>query len=833
MRAFIAKDYKPNGRESANSRLAPSPAQLRLARLGTTVAMIALMAAASADAHAQDAGAQDTSDSRANDTLMLEEIVVTGRPAGDAIRKLEASYAISTISADEIAKYAPKSTADMFKTVPGIWVESSGGEAGANIFVRGFPSGGDAPFVTVSVEGMPIYPASTLSFLENSSLFRIDETVERLESIRGGVNAVYNKGEVGATFNFLLKEGGPDYEGLFKASVTDFGGYRFDTVFSGPINENTTFMIGGFYRASPGVRDAQFNSERGGQVTAKVTHTLENGKFSIYARLTDDRVAWLLPIPVISDAKGNVREFPGFSIGHGNLIGNATRLARLEVGPGQFIDRSLDRGRGTNYFLLGGTGQYDFGPRWHVTERFNYMKGDAPTFGLVPAMTPRSAADFLAEVGGGTGGTFTYVDTGEAVPLDRQVMTAGWWSVQKNLQTFSNDLSIRRDIGDDQTLTFGAFFTDYSSKDLWYLGNNQLLSAEQNARRIDLVLDDGRQVTRDGFVGAPFFDVNASYNNTTIAGYLSYEWDVTDRLRIDGGARVENQKVDGTLENVDFGVDLDGDPTTLFNNNAAVLNGTFRTIDFKDTVIAGTVGANYMIGRDMGVFARFSRGHKVPQFDSMRDGNFTIQASNQYEAGFKANTDYVGVFSTFFFNDFTGLPFLQQLEGQAPRTVIGTSHALGVELELVVTPPIEGLSLHVQGTWQNAEFDKLQNPQGQDLSGNRVQRQPRWQFRVTPNWDREVPGLGHLTLYGSWTHVGKRFSDPENQQPLAAYDKIDLGAVLEFNGGFFLQVVADNLNNSNGLTEGNPRLLGSQGTGVIFARPILGRSFRFTGGYRF
>ncbi|RME46716.1 MAG: TonB-dependent receptor, partial [Chloroflexi bacterium] len=331
----------------------------------------------------------------------------------------------------------------------------------------------------------------------------------------------------------------------------------------------------------------------------------------------------------------------------------------------------------------------------------------------------------------------------------------------------------------------------------------------------------------------PFFDVNASYNNTTIAGYLSYEWQVTEALRLDGGVRIENQEVDGTLENVDFGVDLDGDPNTLFNNNAAVLNGTFRTIDFKDTVIAGTIGANWMFSRDAGVFARFSRGHKVPQFDSMRDGNFTIQASNQYEVGVKLKSDYISMFSTFFFNDFKGLPFAIQLEGQAPTVEVGGSHAFGVELELVVTPPVEGVSVRFQGTWQEAEFDRLVDSLGNDLNGNRLERQPRWQLRVTPNWEREISGLGYLTVYGTYGFVGRRFSDGQNFQPLPSYSKVDLGAILDFDSGFFLQLVADNLNNSHGLTEGNPRIIGSQGTGVIFARPILGRSFRFVGGYRF
>ena len=46
-------------------------------------------------------------------------------------------------------------------------------------------------------------------------------------------------------------------------------------------------------------------------------------------------------------------------------------------------------------------------------------------------------------------------------------------------------------------------------------------------------------------------------------------------------------------------------------------------------------------------------------------------------------------------------------------------------------------------------------------------------------------------------------------------------------------LTGDNLTDEIGLTEGNPRTLGSQGAGVILARPILGRSFRLSVGYRF
>src|SRR5689334_21106911 len=67
----------------------------------------------------------------------VDEVIVTGTANGEAMRKLDASFAISTVTADDIKQVSPASTADLLKTVPGVWVESSGGVAGANVFVRG------------------------------------------------------------------------------------------------------------------------------------------------------------------------------------------------------------------------------------------------------------------------------------------------------------------------------------------------------------------------------------------------------------------------------------------------------------------------------------------------------------------------------------------------------------------------------------------------------------------------------------------------------------------------------------------------------------------------
>lgn len=98
----------------------------------------------------------------------LEAVVVTGTARREGVRKLEAGFSITTATEEQIKQAAPTSTADILKTVPGVFVETSGGQAGANIRVRGFPTPGDGPYSTFQLNGAPLYHLPTLSFFEHS-----------------------------------------------------------------------------------------------------------------------------------------------------------------------------------------------------------------------------------------------------------------------------------------------------------------------------------------------------------------------------------------------------------------------------------------------------------------------------------------------------------------------------------------------------------------------------------------------------------------------------------------------------------------------------------------
>ncbi len=71
------------------------------------------------------------------DLIGLDEVMVTG--VVNQKSALESSVAMTTIKPKFMDEFGAVTTAEMFKAIPGIRSESSGGEGNANIAVRGVP----------------------------------------------------------------------------------------------------------------------------------------------------------------------------------------------------------------------------------------------------------------------------------------------------------------------------------------------------------------------------------------------------------------------------------------------------------------------------------------------------------------------------------------------------------------------------------------------------------------------------------------------------------------------------------------------------------------------
>ena len=815
---------------------------LRQTILMIGVAPLALFAA---NAHAQTAPSDPTpsdpaaasAEQPATDQAETtgEDIIVVGT-AGGGTRRQDASFAVTTLSNEAIVRAAPNSTADLLRTVPGVSAESSGGQNGANIFVRGYPSGGDAQFVTFQVGGVPIFPPPTLSFLENSQLVRLDETVQRVEAVRGGTGSLFSNGQPGLTVNVVQRTGGSDFHGLAKVSYTDYDEIRGDAWVSGPLGDDTGFMVGGYYAQGNGIRDPQYRAEKGGQITANIHHDFgDRGSVEVYARYLNDRGQWLLPIPIIQDGR-EISAYPGFDAGTGALAGSETRITTNLAG--RTVD--LAEGRGADVINVGLAFEHDLVDGVRIRERLAYLGGSADTIGLVPAGPPSSALATAVALGGAgsTVGSLTYVNGGGAVAsgADTQVMRAGIWEVRKQINSFVSDTSLEFSTGNNK-LTGGFYFAEYSSRDNWALGNQVLLTAEPNARLLNLTLGDGRIATLDGFSSGAGFLVDAYYQGRDYAFYAVDELQLTPELRIDGGIRWQRHVVEARIRTPSGSVNQDGDPNTLYDNASNVL-GAARTLDYEGSDWSWTVGANYDITSQIGVFARYSRGNAFPQFDNLREaranGRTGLSVTAQvdtYEGGLKFSSPFANLYATVFHNKFEGLASTQLIDN-VPLSQIGGAKATGVELEGVVRP-FQGFSLSAAGTFLDAKYEDFFTGGGViDNTGNRVQRQPRWAWRVTPAYELEV-GTIKPSLFATLQYTGDRFSDVENNQLLPRFYQLDAGVSVNIAERVRLQVTGNNLTDEIGLTEGNPRIIGSQGSGAILARPILGRSVRFSAALTF
>jgi outer membrane receptor protein involved in Fe transport len=806
----------------------------------SAVALAVLALVAQSQAMAQEA---------TQETKELQQVVVTGTASASGARKIDTSFSITTASEEQLKMASPSSTADVLKIVPGVYAESTGGQSGANIEVRGFPSGSDSPFVSVQMNGNPIYPVPVLSFFEGSSAFRLDDTIERVEVLRGGPSTIYSVGQPGATMNFIMKKGGDTPEGNLRFTTGTGSLRRVDGVYSGKLAEGWYGMIGGFYRTTNGVRDAGFPADDGGQLSASLTRKLDQGELTVYARSTSDKNAFYTGVPLISSNNGHtISSFPGFDPLTGTLMSNEMRNFTVEAGPGKTLNYDLGNGRGLSSTLIGADFQQKMNG-WDVSNKLNYFSGDLNTIAMFTGNNPLSASDYLAQAissnngsaatlaaAGGvraTGGAITYTSGGAAVAPNQQVVQAGLWAVEKKLRSFTDEFRVSKDIGYNNTLTVGAYVANYSSHDVWYLGNSHLMTATPNAKLINVKLNNGVVVSNNGTDGNVFYAPIASYNGDNTAGFIADEWRINDRIKVDAGMRHERQRISGSISNL-TSADTDNNPLTVYNNGTSQPTGSYTGLSRSDSANSFTVGGLYKLTRDSSVFVRANQGHTFVYFDDLRNAgsqdvvNDRNRVPNpkvtQYEVGFKTATPLYSAYVNAFFTDFTGISFQQITTTDVLYSVSG-SKGKGVEFELAVRP-LAGLQLQLSGDWQDSEYKD--NPA---INGNAVQRQPKLQYRFSPSYRIPVGDMA-LKLYGTYSHIGSRWADQQNTQYLPAYNTLDLGVLAELSDKLEFRVSGTNVNNALGLTEGNSRLVGAS-SGPINARPIFGRTWEASVNYRF
>ena len=736
----------------------------------------------------------------AEDILQMDGVVITGTAGGSGIEKKDASFSITTISPRQIEQLAPQSTAAALDLVPGVWSESSGGVAGANIFVRGLPSSGDAPFVTMSINGAPIYGTQTLSFFEQSSIFRIDETVGTIEALRGGPSSVFSNGEAGLTTNFNLIKGTDQTKGRVKYSTSDYSLQRVDAVVSGPISDDKFYyMVGGYATTSPGIRNTEFNSERGAQLTLQLTKVFDKGVVNVFGRFTDDHGQWVLPMALNT----------GNNEGTFSPLGNATRFRILQINDqGDMKQYDFSAGRGWKGITSGLNFDYDLGSSWTARDNLSYTAGDANTLGFVPNGSPMSVETLLGKLG-----TSSIMTVGGKTLTSGYVQSYGHWVVEKQLESVTNDISLTKEVTNHK-FTIGSYQSFWSSKDFWTLGNHILV---QNVANGDVIKD----VPADSVAGSWNYGINESGDARIFSAYAGDSWQISEKVRVDLGARYE-------FFNTNFSLDAGAWPDGVTDKIA--------NLDGDDW--AGTAALNFAVNNNFGVFVRGSKGNLWPNFDQIRDGDlYNLESGDRYtdtdgnvlsvkgkvkpnlfnqaDIGVKLDKDIYSLFITGFYNNVE--IFDGDVGAQRVAALLKT-RTFGVEVDAGLS--VKNFRVNLIGTYQNGEI--TESAKAPETVGNKIWRQPDFQLRLAPSYDFQLSPNVSASIYGAIRYVGTRWNDRDNSYELDSYTKLDLGVDVSTSSGITFNVSSDNLTDDHGLTEGDPRDPSSSN-----GRPIFGRSFRF------
>jgi len=826
------------------------------AAIAATLMSGAVMAQDNGQGQTQDAKTTATSkrvqkEADAKSVKSLQEVVVTGSATG--VKKIDASYSITTANAEQIKEANPKSTADLLKISPGLWPESTGGQTGANIEIAGFPGGGDAPFNTVQMMGSPLYGMPTLSFFEQTSIFRLDDTVERVEILQGGPSVVFADGQIGATENFILKQGTAKPSGSVGLTYGSEGLWRADGFYGFKIADDWYGSIGGFWRKSDGVRDPQFAADRGGQLTATLTHDTENGSIMFYARSLDDQNQFITPIPLIQHGSQNFSAYPGFDPLTDTYYSRAMQHVFLAGYPGGGRWANLANGRGARMNFFGGNLDFDLSNGWSISDKFLIDSGDVDTNALFSGSNPATLSDELAGQNVPVGATVdaNYV-TGGAVDPNQSVIAQGWWFIHKHLQNINNDFRLSKEIFDGNTLTAGVYLAHYTDDDKWALGNQMLMSNTPNARPITVNYTAGGntyQLTdNQGFLDNGGYNITEKGRATNKAFYLSDSWHIGPWL-LDASARTENETAHLTVCNLK-NVNLDGNPLTLYNNSVPVCDGTFSNTSYSKTHTSWTVGANYELADNMSVYARVNKGVHFGDFDNALRGNTTgntppLQKIQNFEAGFKYQSKMFYADISVYHKQFDGLPY-QPTDGNGVpvgSVLLYGSDSKGVNLIGAVTP-IDNLTIRFVGNYLDGHYSHYSAciPFVNQVSGNgcafingqQLQRQPKVHYAITPSYKMLFP-WGDVTSFVTFTHVGPHTQDQSGLQQLGSYHTWDFGIIADIEKNWEVRVQGTNITNQLGLTESNSRIFGSASGagGVILARPLEGREVNVQVKYKF
>ncbi len=753
----------------------------------------------------------------AEDAMALDEVVVTGTFTGRTQK--DAPMSLTVLNRDQLARLSSNSQADILRTVPGITAEGGGGEVATNLFVRGFPSGGQYAFTPLQIDGVPILSTFGLNSSAHDVYFRNDIGLRSLEFVRGGSSTLFGAGSVAGIVNYNSIRGTDDPENKVQLEWGQGGRYKADFLTAGPASENLYYAFSGFYRFDNGPLETGMPT-RGYQIRGNLKKVFNEGNSSFVVSMQniDDNVQFYLPYPLDNSTGERLRPIgnDGETI-YTMLSGNLKDFS-FDTPFGQFKS-PIGNGVTTDGGFVMAELKHSFGNDWLLSAKtkaasyehwFNlFLDGDGVH------NTPEDQENYLIDRGLPADATFTYADNGTQLASGDLLFENRVLDRQRDMEELVGEVNLTKTVN-NHNITIGTFTSFTRADDNNWIHN--VLGDFTNSPRavsVDYVDSLGNAVSysADGFVTGRQTS-NRYHESNKIAFYAADEIK-GDRLDLDFGVRWERAEGLISREN--------GVGTNRFQK------GTVSASDF-----AVAIAALYRLSSNVNVYANASRGYFFPQLRSVSfplpgvPQSYETENVIQGEVGTKYSSGNLAATAAVFINTLTdrrNVDFVNDPNNPGnviEEVALQDTRTFGFEASanyLIMS----GLSVYGNFTFQDHQFTKVESDP--TMVGNSIARIPNVMGMVGLDY-----AGGGFDANVSSNFLGSKFANNSNTVELEGFNIVRLDAGYTFDLGsagesMRLGLAVFNLLDSAGITEGSPRQGNSQvGGGEFFVgRPILPR----------
>lgn len=773
----------------------------------------------------------------------LEQVVVTG--VINPKSRLESSVSVSSIGIKQIEQSAPRTTGEVFRNIPGVRAESSGGEGNANFNVRGVPvSSGGSRYLQLQEDGLPIMLFGDTSFGNSDNWLRFDSNISRIESIRGGSASTQTSNGPAGIINMISKTGKTEGGSVATTVGLDFNTNRLDFEYGTPIGNGISYHLGGFVRSGEGPREVGFNASQGGQFKANITKEFKSGYIRTSFKLLNDKTPMYLPMPMLlkgSDSNPTFANLPGFDITSDGL---QTRYLQESSGPtsseSNNTNRDVRNGNNPISHAFGLEAEFDLGEGWKVSEkgRISFNKGNwiAPFSAGV-----YNASTFIADINQPTipaGSTFSYNDDGSVfAPSNGLIQNIHMFdTTQDNLNNLFNDFKINKKLNNNISLTAGYFTANQTTKISWQW--NAFLQEVKGGGDARLVNVNGLSRNGQWAYGTPAWgnccQRNYNVQHSVNAPYAGIDANITDKLNFNGSIRYDSVKVDGTIAggNTQGSVDVNGNGIIeAIETTVPVVQATDRKIVSDEyNYTSYSAGLNYKVNDASAVFARYSLGAsgRAADRNSYRaDGT----ARDQYDQVSQLEAGYKRRFSKGYVNATGFHSVTDEAAGTALNLNAGNKYnASGLELEGLYNAGSFSVVGSVTYTKAKIVEDRTSGVVGTN-NGKTPKRQADFVYNVSPTF---VFGKSKQHLVGlSALGTSKSYAFDDNKLVQPGYVYLNLLLKAGLTKGLSLSYSVNNLLDTVGITEVEGIDGSYNGERLVRARSITGMSSTVSLQYKF